>query len=61
MQEKKSNLDKFISANKTSPVVEGYAIGNGGEGGVYVLKSGERFTLSREESVQVTPRWEHDE
>lgn len=53
-----SNAQAFLAANRRSPVISGSAIGNGGEGGHYTLRSGRSFTLTREECEQVgMPRW----
>ena len=52
------NARDFLQANKRSPVVFGSAIGNGGQGAFYRLRSGRAFTLSREECEAVGEiRW----
>ena len=43
------NLQSFVQAQRTYPVVKGRCIGNGGRGAVYTLANGKAFTLSREE------------
>lgn len=56
------NAKAFLAANKRSPVVSGSAIGRGGEGATYTLRSGKSFTLSREECEQIgPPRWVFDD
>ena len=52
---------KFIKANDKSPVVEGSAIGRGGEGGRYTLKDGTHFRLPVEvcrELPEGYPKWD---
>ena len=52
------NVQNFRAANRRSPVVSGYAIGNGGEGAVYTLASGKSFSLSADECAVIgVPRW----
>lgn len=53
----KTNVERFVEANRISPVVSGKALGNGGQGAAYLLKNGTYFKLTSEECRQVTPRW----
>ena len=49
----------FIEANILSPVVAGYAHGQGGQGGTYRLKNGKTFKLSKADCEAVGyPRWD---
>lgn len=47
------NAQAFITANSKSPVVSGYAFGNGGEGGRFNLKNGKHFDLTAQEAQMV--------
>lgn len=58
MAKPSDNAAAFIAANKRSPVVSGAAIGQGGEGAIYVLQNGREFRLSRADCEAVgMPRW----
>lgn len=58
-REIETGLENFIAANAESPVVEGSAIGKGGEGAYYTLKNGRKFRLTKEECAKIeTPRWD---
>lgn len=51
----------FVRANDESLVVSGYAIGNGGEGGVYTLADGRVFRLDLEACRALPenyPKWD---
>lgn len=54
-----TRVEKFMAANKLSPVVSGSAIGNGGQGARYTLKNGMRFILSADDCRKIGhPRWD---
>ena len=46
---------EFVCANMESHVVEGVAIGNGGEGAYYTLSNGRVFRLSAEDCRLIGP------
>jgi hypothetical protein len=55
--------DDFMAANDKSPVVAGFAIGQGGQGGVYKLKDGTRHRIGAKGCGLLRegyPRWVHD-
>jgi ribosomal protein L24E len=53
-----SNAAAFVAANKRSAVVFGAAIGQGGQGAIYVLRNGKSFRLTADECAAIgMPRW----
>jgi hypothetical protein len=55
--------DDFMAANDKSPVVAGYAIGQGGQGGNYTLKDGSKYYVGAAACGLLRegyPRWIHD-
>lgn len=54
-----TRAEKFIAANKLSPVVSGSARGKGGEGARYTLKNGMTFVLTADDCRKIGyPRWD---
>jgi hypothetical protein len=56
-------VDRFVKYNDKSPVVEGFAIENGGMGAVYTLKNGRRIELDRDDCRSLPPgypKWDID-
>jgi hypothetical protein len=53
---------RFLEANRSSAVVYGSVIGNGGKGCFYRLADEQTFTLTAEECRMVgAPRWAFEE
>lgn len=48
---------EFLAANRRSPVVSGSAIGSGGQGAWYELRSGVIFKLTAEECREIGMPW----
>ncbi|GAA0765846.1 hypothetical protein GCM10009434_08210 [Brevundimonas olei] len=57
----RDNLERFIAANKRSPVVSGAVIGSGGQGAHYTLANGKTFTLSADECRRTLIRWKGEQ